>query len=154
MFQVEILAFEDQGAVWEMAFEDVARFQFRRGAKHLSVDRVSEYQAIAERLGRWVQLSADPVARSHTEELIRAEQDRVKVWLSGRVHVPGRIRQHLILADRRGDPDLKGILHEYLEMAGLVDIEVAFARAYASNPHAGEVVRGHELVLARLGLVP
>jgi hypothetical protein len=154
MFQVEILAFEDQGALWEMAFEDVDRFQFRRGGNRLSPDLVSEYQAIAHRLGRWLQIPADAAARARTEELIQAERARVKAWLSERAHVVQEIPHHISLAVGTGPPDLMSALQEYLARAGVADMEATFARAYASNPHAGEVVRGHEVVLARLGLVP
>jgi hypothetical protein len=135
-----------------MAFEDVDRFQFRRGGDRLSAALLTEYQAIADRLGRWVQIPADAAARARTEELIKAEQERVTGWLAARVDVAD-IPHHVSLPVRRGFPELMGGLRKYLDVTGLADIEAAFTRAYASNPHAGEAVRGHELVLARLGLV-
>lgn len=153
MFQVEILAFEDQGALWDMAFEDAGGFQFRRGGKRLAPATLTEYRAIAARLGRRTQIPADAEARARTEELIQAEQVRVMSWLGERRHLAQELPKHLELAGRTGLPDLMRALQDYLDRAGVSDTEEAFARAYASNPHAGEVVRGHEVVLARLGLV-
>lgn len=153
MFQVEILAFEDRGARWEMAFEDVRRFQFRPEGPRLSAAVRAEYQAIVARLGHHVQIPANATARTRTENLIQAEQGRVKAWLSERILAPQNIPQHVRLVAPRGLSDLMSALQEYLERAGVAGIEAAFARAYASNPQAGEVVRGHAVVLARLGLV-
>ena len=36
---------------------------------------------------------------------------------------------------------------------GLWDIEEAFAEQYVRNPNSGELVKGHAIVLAELGLV-
>ncbi len=153
LFEVEILAFEDRGARWEMAFEDVERFQFRRGGQRLSTGLLAEYRAIAARLGYDVQIPAEAAARTRTEELIQAEQERAKVWLFEHVHGPEEIAQHVSRTVHTGLPALMSALQEYLARAGVADIEAAFARAYASNPQAGEVVRGHAFMLARLGLV-
>lgn len=154
MFEAEALAFEDQGARWEMPFEDVDRFQFRRGAKQAPPGLAATYRATAEKLGRRLQLAADLAARSRTELLIRVERERVKAWLSGRVDISALVRQSLLQPGSGGSAELQGALAEYLERAGLMAIDLAFARAYVSNPNAGEVVQGHEIALAGLGLVP
>ncbi|MGH2883953.1 MAG: hypothetical protein ACRDPA_14870, partial [Solirubrobacteraceae bacterium] len=43
-FEVEIGAFEDAGARWELPFEEVARFQFASGCPVVADDQVSELE--------------------------------------------------------------------------------------------------------------
>src|SRR6185295_14271136 len=56
------------------------------------------------------------------------------------------------LPSRRGDPRLWADLRAYLSPRNLWEIEDGFAAHFVSNPHAGERVKGHRIVLAELGL--
>ena len=58
------------------------------------------------------------------------------------------------LGGRLGDASVQRALHGYLATRGLADLEARFAERYVSNPSSGELVKGHEIVIARLGLVP
>jgi hypothetical protein len=40
----------------------------------------------------------------------------------------------------------------FMSELGLADIDHAFAAAFVSNPHSGELIKGHAIVLAELGL--
>jgi hypothetical protein len=61
--------------------------------------------------------------------------------------------QRSVLSGRLGDASVQRALHGYLAGRGLTDLEAGFAERYASNPSSGELVKGHEIVIARLGLV-
>ena len=47
-----------------------------------------------------------------------------------------------------------GLLEEFLAGRDLGALERALSASLASNPNAGEVVKGHAIVLAELGLCP
>ncbi len=55
---------------------------------------------------------------------------------------------------REGIPALYGLLARYLTPRGLEEIDRVFCETFVSNPRSGEVVKGHAIVLAELGLVP
>lgn len=57
-----------------------------------------------------------------------------------------------LIGTRSADPHAVALRHDYLAAAGLEAIDAAFAGTYVSNPGSGEVVKGHALVLADLGL--
>ena len=106
-FVVQVDAFEDRGARWELGLEEIARLQFPRDA---------------------------PAAGPATLAALREARRRV--------------------ARRRGEPRLIAVLEEFLAERGLLELDRRFARAFVSNPRAGELVKGHALILAELGLCP
>ncbi|MHC4949255.1 MAG: hypothetical protein ACYTG1_13535, partial [Planctomycetota bacterium] len=81
----------------------------------------------------------------------RAEADG---WLAGHSRFCAEGRTLPDPETRRGDPALGDDLRRYMTDRGLADVETAFARQFVSGPHAGEIVKGHQVVLAELGLVP
>ncbi len=56
------------------------------------------------------------------------------------------------IESRTGDPECSRLLAAYLAERELAEIDDAFARAFVSNPRSGELVKGHAVVLAELGL--
>ncbi len=153
LFVMEVLAFEDRGARWEIPFESVSSFQFARGCDVASADEVAAFSDAVARLDRALQLPADPAARSETEARIASLSTDVGAWLE---------RESAFLASgakpdftsRAGAPALWADLQRYMESLELSDIEAAFATQRVSNPYSGEIVKGHAVVLAELGLVP
>lgn len=55
---------------------------------------------------------------------------------------------------REGDARLFDVLDELMTDHGVADLEHRFATAFVSNPSSGELVKGHAIVLAELGLCP
>ena len=55
-------------------------------------------------------------------------------------------------ASRRGDPVLAADLEAWLRARHIWDVESQLTRVFVSNPRSGEVVKGHRMVLAELGL--
>lgn len=58
------------------------------------------------------------------------------------------------IAGREGDRRLYELAEQLLEDNGLGAIEHDVLRPFVSNPRAGEMVKGHAIVLAELGLCP
>jgi hypothetical protein len=151
-FQLEIGAFEDAGARWELPLEDIGRFQFVRDAQVVDGVAVARMERAIERFNRQLTVEADPLARRQTLTEISAQRDRLRKWLSepvvGGVDVAGCVES------RSGDERLFAALEEAMVRAGVDQLEREFSTTFVSNPNSGELVKGHAIVLAELGLCP
>jgi hypothetical protein len=146
-FTVELLAFEDAGARWVVELERVWRYQFARGATRARDDDVEAMRDAVARLDQTIAVDADPQARVRTLARLEEERAAARAWLGG-----ADVR--LDLTARVGDPATFALLRGYLAEREVLDLEEAFSERYVSNPGSGELVKGHRLVIAELGLVP
>lgn len=144
---LEIAGFEDEGALWEIELERLDRFQFATGSARAEGTQLVELEEAVRRLDRPLEIDADPRARELTNERISAGRLEARRWLSGRSVA-------IDIASRGSDPETRELLAAFLDERGLADIERAFSERYVSNPDAGELVKGHRIVLAELGLAP
>jgi hypothetical protein len=153
MFVVRLEAFEDKGACWEVPFEEVDRYQFARGCERAADGDVARFREAAARFDRPLSIPCFEEATAATaERLVEARRD-ADAWLetgsrllAGGAGLPDP-------STREGDPLLWRDLGDYMAAKGLREIEEAFARQYVSNPNSGELVKGHRIVIAELGLV-
>jgi len=144
-FEVEVLAFEDRGVRWLVEAERVAHFQFSPDAPRADVATVTALAAAVDRFSRALDIPIDPRARARTRARLRDEERRAAAVLGDAPRID--------LGGRLGDASVQGALHGYLASRGLAELETRFAERYVSNPSSGELVKGHEIVIARLGLV-
>jgi hypothetical protein len=149
-FEVEIGAFEDAGARWDLPLEDVARFQFARRCSVAADDLVSELERARRQFDRDLIVGCDAGARSRTVDRIEHERGRIRHRLAsvGPVDVAACVRA------RSGEDRLFDLLDEVIGERGLADLEHRFASTFVSNPGSGEFVKAHAIVLAELGLCP
>ena len=152
-FEVEVGAFEDAGARWRLALEDVSRFQFPGGSRTLAGNEARGLEQLAGRLGRDIEIPAAPEDREATLAGIARERERLRPLLLGR---PGlaEIGLERCVRERTGSSLAAAALQELLEAAGLASLERSLTGTYVSNPNSGEVVKGHAIVIAELGLCP
>jgi hypothetical protein len=145
-FEAEVLAFEDRGARWLLEAERVSHFQFPPDASRAGAATVAALAAAVDRFSRPLDIPIDPRARARTRTRLHDEERRAAAVVGDAlvIHLDGRL----------GDASVQSILHGYLATRGLIDLEAGFAERYVSNPSSGELVKGHEIVIARLGLVP
>jgi hypothetical protein len=142
VFEVEIAAFEDAGARWELPAEDVGDFQFARASADASADVVAALQAAVARFDRRSGVECDPAARMATLRRVAAARPHLDVELDLDAHV----------ARREGAPALYAALEACLgDLAGM---DRRLAETLVSNPRSGEHVKAHAIVLAELGLCP
>jgi hypothetical protein len=151
MFELEVAAFEDAGARWLLPFEDVGKFQFALGAASAPPDAVATFERAVGRLDRPLTIPADRSARRATLRAVAAERERVAAWL-GRRLPPGVPDLALLVERGEGDERLYEAVEALMAERGLAELERAFADRYVSNPFSGELVKGHTIVLAELGL--
>jgi hypothetical protein len=153
---LEVTAFEDAGARWQIELERIGDFQFARTSARATDADVAAMARAVDRLDRPLDVPADPQARSATAGRLRSEQSAARDWLAGTGSFRAGTRPPDLaarLTSRHGDPGLTADLAGYLGARGLLDVERAFADAFVSNARAGEMVKGHRIVLATLGLV-
>ena len=112
MFVVRVEKFEDEGALWEVPFEDVSLFQFAKKSR-----RAADMSAIRDAIRRFDQ----PLQIARNLDALPATLARIRASSGG--------------------------------LGDLTKMDAAFARQFASNPYSGEMVKGHRIVLAELGLV-
>jgi hypothetical protein len=145
-FEVEVLAFEDRGVRWLFEAERVSHFQFPPDARRAGAATVAGLTAAVERFNRSLHIPIDPRARAWTQTRLRDEEHRAAAVLGDAPRID--------LGGRLGDASVQRALHDYLATRGLNDLEAGFAERFVSNPSSGELVKGHEIAIARLGLVP
>jgi hypothetical protein len=149
---VRIEGFEDVGARWEVPLEHVGHFQFEPDGKQASAREVASMEAAIRRFARDQAIVPSDEARLRTEARIAERQAEAAVWLSKRSRFVAEQRPLPDPAKRRGDPLLAADLEAYAREHGLWDMEEALTRQYVSNPGSGEIVKGHRIVIAELGL--
>jgi hypothetical protein len=146
-FALEIGAFEDAGARWELPLQDVGRFQFARDAKLTAAETLLELERARARFDRELAIDCDPSAHARTLELIARERESMRAALE---------RERVVLdrhvAAREGHPALFELLGREMAARGVAELDEVFASTFVSNPGSGELVKGHAIVLAELGL--
>jgi hypothetical protein len=75
-FTVEIEAFEDRGARWEIPFEKVGNLQFAKDARRAVADEVEGLAARAAELDRPLRVPVDPARRSTTQAAVERPASR------------------------------------------------------------------------------
>ncbi len=149
---IRIEGFEDAGAIWEIPLEQAGHFQFEPEGPGATDAEVAEMEAAIERLSGRLAIEAEPEDQGRTEARIAERQAEAAGWLEShsRFLAEGRALPHP--STRRGDPVLAADLEAWMRERELWDLEVALTRVFVSNPGSGEVVKGHRIVLAELGL--
>jgi hypothetical protein len=142
VFEVEIAAFEDAGARWELPAEDAGDFQFARACADAPADVVAALKDAVARFDRRTEVPCDPGAREKTLRRVAAGRPDLDVQLDLDAHV----------ARREGAPALYARLGEHLGELAAMDRRLA--ETLVSNPRSGEHVKAHAIVLAELGLCP
>jgi hypothetical protein len=151
MFELEVAAFEDAGARWLVPFEEVGRYQFAVGGATVERATVAAYELTAKRLSRRMTIPADRRARAGTLRALAAERDRLRGWLDRRL--PAGVPDVEALVGRgTGDERAFDAVEALMAERGLSELERRFSEGYVSNPGSGELVKGHTIVLAELGL--
>jgi hypothetical protein len=151
-FEVEIQAFEDKGARWNVPFEEVGGYQFAAGSRAAAPSTVAALAETAWRFDRPLVVDVDEEARRRSLKQLATERDVARAWLDHEGLESIEVTRHI--AERDGDQGCSHLLRTSLARADLLDMDVAFSEAFVSNPNGGELVKGHAIVLAELGLCP
>jgi hypothetical protein len=151
-FEVEVGAFEDAGARWQLPLEDVGSFQFARDASLANPAVLAQLEDARARFARTETIECDPASREATVRRLAGERSLVRDWLTR--HNPPSVDLATLIARRAGESTVFALLDNFLVERGLGELDRAFSQTFVSNPRAGEVVKGQAIVLAELGLCP
>lgn len=150
-FELELGAFEDAGARWELGLDEIDRFEFARGSARTDPAALETLQRAVARFDRELAVESEPQAQDRTEDRLARERARVRAWLGRRGRLPTLDLEGCI-ERRAGDPRLFALLERFLNERGLEEMDRRFGETFVSNPRSGELVKGHAIVLAELGL--
>lgn len=152
-FTVEITAFEDQGATWELPLWDVSEFLIAPNAKTLTVAEQDVLGRHIEALKRTIRIEPNPAHLEQTRQDVAAAQQETGAWLDRHFPALPTCSADLLNGHDPSAPWAEA-LESVLSSKGVLEIEQSFVAQFASNPNAGEVVKGHRIVLAEMGLCP
>ncbi len=150
LVEVEVLAFEDRGARWELPVRVVDRYQFERDRPTLSDDEVDRIDAVDRSFGD-LHVELDPDRRRDTLERLVDERAAAADWFVHRSRW-ARADRSIDLAAPAADERLVDDLADFLAERGLAEMDADVMRQYVSHPGAWEVVTGHAIVAAEIGL--
>jgi hypothetical protein len=147
----EVMAFEDQGARWTLPVESVSRFQFSRGAARASAEATRDLEEQVDRFA--TPLVIEPGRDRAGATFVELGQRYVEAgdWLRDRMTmlVGPAIEEQM----RSGRSDLTvAAFEEFMKNRGLLEMDHALASTWVSNPSSGEMVKGHLVVMAEIGL--
>ncbi len=151
---IQIEAFEDAGAQWDIPFEEVGHYQFELGSERAGASDVERFRLAVEQFDRRLEIPCDMTDRQVARATVDEEQHQADEWLGAHSSFFAAGGTAPPPEDRTGDPRLFEDLRTYMAQRGLGEMEEAFARQFVSNPYAGEIVKGHRIVLAWMGVVP
>jgi hypothetical protein len=151
-FEVEVAGFEDKGVRWSIPLEDVDHFQFESGSPRLGHSDVAQLEELRDRVDQPLAIPLDPEVAQATRRRLDEHQVRCREWFGSESRFSEDPR--FDFTTRTGRDDLADDLARFMSSLGLAEVEEAFATKYVSNPRSGDVVRGHEIAAARLGLCP
>ncbi len=152
-FVVRIEAFEDAGAEWELGLHEIGRFQFANDAAVASGAALSELERSLARFDRELVIECDPEARRDSLSRLAQQREMARGWLDAHAR-DFELDVELSIEAREGDETLFRLVEEFTAELGLGELERSFSAAFVTNPRSGELVKGHAIVLAELGLCP
>jgi hypothetical protein len=149
---VRILAFEDKGALWDLPYEDVGKYHFRRcslRASHQAIERIRD--AVRE-FNREMDIRCDSRIREQTLQAVSLERQRAEAWLNehSRFFQSGNC---ITAGEPEGSPLLYADTRNYLSERKVWDLEAVFTRQYVSYM-LNEMVKAHRIAIAHLALAP
>jgi hypothetical protein len=152
-FVVCVSDFEDAGAEWVLPLWDVAKFRVALGAERL---RSSETNTLAQSVAEFDLITHIPVnsdvQRATKLEIEHCQNDIAAALDQNFFDLP--TNTSTFTSGEEPSDQWGAALESILNARGVLDLDREFAGQYASNPHAGEIIKGHRIVLAELGLVP
>jgi hypothetical protein len=151
-FTVRVEAFEDAGAIWELFLAEVARFQFERGADRLGSTEVERLDAALAHFDKPLCIDADPKDRAASIREVAKRRIRVAAAVAELDLSTDLISQ--AIDDRIGSDRAFRLTDALLADQGLAELEQELLGPLIGNPRSGEMVKGHAVVLAELGLCP
>lgn len=152
-FSVEINSFEDKGAIWQLPLWDVRKFQIQKEASLLPHSVVSELQFLVEKYDQETEIQRDHKAGLSNQRKLMKLRKQADDWMNTHSDFFQQDRE-IDLTKSKAQPSLQSDLAAWLDQFGLREMDTKIASTFASNPASTELIKGHRMVLAEMGLCP
>ncbi len=149
----EVTAFEDRGACWTLPFESIRHFQFERDAVRAGAAAVAAFEEQIRRFAVSLVLEPDPERAQATRAVLDRRRTDAAAWLAERAPTLRRVAT-LDHAVRRAPIATIAAFETFMHEHGLLEMDRALAGAYVTNPASGEMVKGHLITMAEMGIAP
>ena len=151
-FVLRIEDFEDKGGIWEVPYEKVGNYQFELESAEASESSVTSYSQTILRLDRPLIVPRNLSQEKQTKKKLERLEEETGAWLQkhSKFFAAGTKLDTSLPA---GPVELRQDFLAYMRSRELEDMESNFAAQFVSNPYSGEMVKGHRIVMAELGLV-
>jgi hypothetical protein len=147
--EVRIEAFEDVGARWRLPAWEITRLQFATDSARVSAADAAALRQAVETFNRPLVVETDRQTASEAWRRVAQQRERIRPVLAERnLHID----LEACVERREGHVGLQAELDTYLDAQGLLDMDQRFCATMVSNPQSGELIKGHAIVLAELGL--
>lgn len=151
LFRLEILNFEDKGAIWEIPVEEVSRFQFEKDSKCLVPSEVKLIESLLQPFLEEVQIDAHHLDKYKTNLKIDELKPTTSRWLEEESEF-FKSNQQLNTTDLTGSVELRRDCINYLAQYHLEEIDHEVAAQWVSQ-NGGELIKLLQINMARSGLV-
>lgn len=153
MFRWRITKYEDSGKYWDLPAESVKNFQFQKESLRLSDDKIKQINKLTMEFDKDIRIEAKETDRNNTEEEIKKTKEIIQRWLNEN-SLFLKSEEKIDFSSREGSKLLGKDLMNYMESIGMLEEETKTAETMVLNPNSGEWIKGMNIVLGEMGLVP
>lgn len=153
MFRWRITNYEDKCKYWDLPAEESKRFQFEKGSKKMSKEDLKWFEDSLKKYQKFLNIAGSIRERDETEEEINKTKDKAIQWLE-KQSLFFKNTNKIDFSSCEGSTLLAQDLKNYMKSIGLYEEERKTAETMVLNPNSGEWIKGMNIVIAELGLVP
>ncbi len=150
-FRWEISDFEDCGKFWDVPFENIDTYQFRKGSAELTSDQLQPITSRIESLAKFIEVKANEDEAVITQKNIEAVVLEAADWLSAKSSF-FKNSAKLEFQSLTGPKLVREDFNRYISDFGLSAIEAKTAEIQVMNPQSGDWICATQIVMAEMGL--
>lgn len=150
-FRWEISDFEDKGKYWDVTFERVNTYQFKKGSNQLGKDKIGPLEKRISELKKEIEIVAKDSEKLKTDQRITDAEKHISSWLDSQSKF-FKAREDIDYQDTTGPQLLREDFKNFMVEAGLWETEQKTSEIQVMNPHSGDWIRGMQIVMAEMGL--
>jgi hypothetical protein len=153
-FRLEIMDFEDKGAVWELPLEHIENYRFAADAVSAPSEQVNQMKTAILAHAKTLEMGCEAEHYTQSQERLHDIQAEVDAWLKAK----GRFFKASTPLPNAESQTGSGVLCQDLQAFMLAHdlgrLEHELSVQWVSNPEGNEHVKAHRMALAEMGWVP
>lgn len=154
-FRLEIMDFEDKGAVWELPLEHIENYSFAVGLAPASAQEIERMKAAIRAHAGTIEIHCEVERYAQSQQKLREIQIATEAWIETNGTFLKTSPQCLPNPECRvGSASLCKDLQMFMLAHDLERLERELSVQWVSNPEGNEQVKAHRIVLAEMGWIP